>query len=50
MEKQKNGLPQGRVLAQTLFNIYTTDQPIRDETRSFIYAYNIMYHGPVSII
>ena len=36
--KQKNGLPQGSVLASTIFNIYTTDQPIHDGTRSFIYA------------
>ena len=36
--RQRNGLPQGSVLAPMLINICTNDQPIHADTRSFIYA------------
>ena len=36
--RQQSGLPLGSLLAPMLFNIYTNDQPVHADTRSFIYA------------
>ena len=36
--RQRNGLQQGSVLAPMMFNIYTNNQPVHADTRSFIYA------------
>ena len=38
MAKSTKCLRQGSVLAPTLFNVYTNDQPIAQNTKSFIYA------------
>ena len=35
---QKNSLFQGSVLSPVLCNVYTNDQPVHNETHSFIYA------------
>jgi retron-type reverse transcriptase len=35
---QQNGLTHGSVLVPIVFNIYTKDQPITEETKHFLYA------------
>ena len=35
---KKNGLPQVSVILPVLFNVYTNDQPVHNQTRTFIYA------------
>ena len=37
-QQQRNGLPQGSVLAPLLYNIYAIDQPTDERTSRFIYA------------
>ena len=41
---QRNGIPQGDVLAPLLFNVYTNDLHIHPGTRSFAYADDLALH------
>ena len=43
---QKNGLPQGSVLSPVLCHVYTNDQHIHRETRSFVYADDLCIATP----
>ena len=38
---QKDGLPQGRVFAPLLFNVYTNDEPLPMDCSRFIYAVDL---------
>ena len=38
MAQSEEWLPQGSVISSVLFNVYTHDQHVHNETRSFIYA------------
>ena len=45
---QKNGLPHGTVLSPVLFNVYTNDQLVHNETRSFIHVDDLLIATPRS--